>query len=244
MTLVQVVNRVLRRLREDTVAALSTSSYARLIGEFVSEVHQEVALIHDWGNGYKDVVFDCAVGQSVYDLTADVDGGGDVISGGSVTNENSEPQARFAGYVYNTSSSTEPRSRLPLAATDYFNAKKNEDRDAQNTPCYVDLRLKADGTGYEAELYPIPNSTYRIRLPMWIPENELVTDGTDDNTAIRLPTRPIVLGAFYLALNERGEEMGEPGNIAERRYYDAIAAAIEADTKARQLTNRYDWYRD
>lgn len=243
MTLLQVVNQILRRLRESTVTDLS-SEYSRLIAEFVAEIHQEVATIHDWTSGYREVVFDCEADQATYDLSDTVDGTGDVISGGDVTNENSEPDAQFAAYIYRDDSATEPLARLPILSPSIFRAMRNEDRDNSNQPCYVDLRMKEDYSGYEAELYPIPNSAYRIRVPMWIAESELATDGTDNNTTIKLPTRPIRLGALLLALNERGEEIGEPGNMAEQRYYNALDAAVDADMKARQLTNRYDWYRD
>lgn len=245
MTLLEVVNQVLRRLREDEVTALSTSDYARLIGEFVVDVHQEVALAHDWGKGYKDILFDCVVNQVTYDLTATLANGGSVDNtNGVVTNENCEPQSLFSAWVYASDTSTEPKSELRLVEPSTWNSWYNQDTDYDNVPEYAKIYMKDDGTGYCIDLYPLPDDTYRVSVPFWIAETQLVTDGTDDDTSINIPTRPIILGAMFLALNERGEEIGEPGNIAERRYYDSLDKAIEADEKARILTNRYDWYRD
>lgn len=244
MTLLELVNKVLRRLREEEVAALSTSDYARLIGEFASDIHQDVALEHDWTSGYKEAKFDCVVNQRTYNLAATTANGGDIVVGNSVTNAGSEPATLGQAYVYESSSSTEPKSTLVLVDPAVFQNIVNEDTDAQNVPCYASLKLKSDGTGYEVDLYPRPDSTYRIKIPMWIPETLLETDGTDDSTSIQIPTRPIYLGTLFLALNERGEEIGEPGNIAETNYIKSLAQAVASDIKARSLTNRYDWNRD
>jgi len=59
-----------------------------------------------------------------------------------------------------------------------------------------------------------------------------------------MPHRPVYLGALYLALNERGEEMGEPGGKAEQRYRVALNSAIEADQKAKVRSEEYEAVRD
>ena len=49
---------------------------------------------------------------------------------------------------------------------------------------------------------------------------------------------------LFLAFNERGEEMGEPGNMAERRYATSLVDAIDADVQRTGRTNRLEFYRD
>jgi len=46
--------------------------------------------------------------------------------------------------------------------------------------------------------------------------------------------------ALYYALNERGEEMGEPGQISERRAHRAMTAAMELDMQINKTSDEKD----
>ena len=48
MTYLQLVNSVLRRLREDEVSSVSQTSYSRLVGEFVNDAKRSVEDSYDW----------------------------------------------------------------------------------------------------------------------------------------------------------------------------------------------------
>jgi uncharacterized protein YydD (DUF2326 family) len=48
MTYLQLVNSVLRRLREDEVSSVSQNSYSKLIGEFVNDAKRTVEDSYDW----------------------------------------------------------------------------------------------------------------------------------------------------------------------------------------------------
>ena len=48
MTYLQLVNSVLRRLREDEVTSVSQNSYSKLIGEFVNDSKRFVEDAYDW----------------------------------------------------------------------------------------------------------------------------------------------------------------------------------------------------
>ena len=48
MTYLEAINKVLRRLREDEVASPDTSSYSKLIGEFVNDANRLVEDSWDW----------------------------------------------------------------------------------------------------------------------------------------------------------------------------------------------------
>ena len=48
MTYLQLVNSVLRRLREDEVTSVSQNSYSKLIGEFVNDAKRSVEDAYDW----------------------------------------------------------------------------------------------------------------------------------------------------------------------------------------------------
>lgn len=48
MTYLQLVNSVLRRLREDEVTTVAQNSYSKLIGEFVNDSKRTVEDAYDW----------------------------------------------------------------------------------------------------------------------------------------------------------------------------------------------------
>ena len=48
MTFLQLVNKVLVRLREDTVSSVDENSYSQLIGEFVNDAVKEVEAAWKW----------------------------------------------------------------------------------------------------------------------------------------------------------------------------------------------------
>jgi hypothetical protein len=53
-----------------------------------------------------------------------------------------------------------------------------------------------------------------------------------------------VARALFYCLNERGEEMGEPGGVAEGRAIAALENAIENDRIRASRSNTYEMYRD
>ena len=83
----------------------------------------------------------------------------------------------------------------------------------------------------------------RIRGTVYTEVQRLESDGTTDADTIWLPEDPVFWHAYMVAINERGEEYGEPMAIAERRYYEVLDSAISTDKKHNELTNQYDWYR-
>ena len=50
MTYLEAVNKVLRRLRENTVSSVDETIYSRLIGEFVNDANHMVEDAWDWSN--------------------------------------------------------------------------------------------------------------------------------------------------------------------------------------------------
>jgi hypothetical protein len=59
-----------------------------------------------------------------------------------------------------------------------------------------------------------------------------------------IPDRPIYELALIYAYNERGEELGEPGSEAYRRYERALGTAIEDDVNLDERADKFEWRRD
>lgn len=232
MTFLQIVNKVLARLREDTVTSVSESSYAQLIGDFVNDAKEHMEDVWFW-SVYETAVSTSILGDSSttdYDLTA--------------TNDRSFLIRRV-------------RDQLPMA----FDVTSGDQAGQLHDMSYKELRYRqsqldatavaaiptdfavkpdADGRGYTIELL-YPASAARTWETHWyIPQAALDTDSTDDNTNVLLPSVPLIAGALMFALNERGEEMGEPGNIAERRFHRSMAAAMELDMQVNKVSDEND----
>lgn len=86
---------------------------------------------------------------------------------------------------------------------------------------------------------------YSLKAAFYNPQPELATDGSDDETNVRYHSNALMLGTLWLALNERGEEIGEPGNMAEQQYQRALGDAVYTDQKVQAgLGNQMEAWRD
>jgi hypothetical protein len=247
MTILQIVNRVLRRLREDAVTSLVETDYSRLIVDFLHDTHQECIERHDWSamEHVVDIPVDAA--QRVLDLSRTEVLGGDVVNTSRVPKNDSamlfDSNGLALAWLFDNSSAAEG-DQLFMLAPDQMERQYQQDRDYSGAdPVYFSLTMHPDRGGLQMTLWPPAPTTSHIRLRMWTPEDE-VDEDTDSARELLVPSRPLILGTLMLALNERGEELGEPGNTAEHRYYDALSGAVEQDVGRRAQTNRYEARRE
>lgn len=246
MTVLQILKQVLRRLREPTVASLDTSTYSTMVCDLMDDIHREMLDAHMWHAMDRTVDIEVSASDRVLDLSALVSGGGNVNNSSYITGPDSQLRYDSCGplvWVFDSSTDTEGVRLIQVSEQEMHRLYQTDRDQTIDDPCYFSLSVMADGVGQQMTIWPPPTSTRWIRAVFWIPED--VIDATaDDSRVLLVPTRPLILGTLMLALNERGEEVGEPGMLAERRYYSALAAAIEADTKADEKTNVYEYRRD
>lgn len=245
MTLLQLVNKVLRRLREDTVIDFS-ADYTTLIVDFLGEVHAEILEAHDWSSMDYDVRVALVGSQEEYDLSATTASGGDVVVGYTPTTNKSILRYDNSGPVVHWFESVSSTYGWPLNQVSwesYVHMLNQSEAQEQDQPSYFALRQ--DGDGFRMAVWPTPSASGGyVRLRFHTPETTISSESSTVSDTVLAPERPLVLGALYLALNERGEEIGEPGNIAESRYYSALGAAKEIDMLNQGRVNRFEFYRD
>ena len=229
-----IVNDVLEKLREDTVSTVSETAYSKLIGQFVNDAKDDMEDInHDWSVYESEITTAIlADGTRIYDLTTTNDRS--KLLRNSVTNDDRIPAAydqttNEVGQLFDAALADLKRTR----------ALTNNITDVE-IPKVFAITTDSDGRGFTLTLLWGSN-TARTWITYWyIPQNSLLTDGTDDTTEVQLPERPVRLRAIYYALNERGEEMGEPGGIAFERSKNAIAAALETDMQVQKKSDMID----
>lgn len=238
-TQLTIVNNVLDELREDQVSSVADTAYSKLIGIFVNRAkelledtnHQWSAYITEvddtWTADGSTVTIDVTETNDRSSLMRDVD--------------NEQLPA-----VYDITTD-ELGQCIDYPHQDILRDRAlNTSGKTTTNPRVFSITADSDGRGFTMNIpYAVTSgATSRSWRAYWyIPQAKLALDGTDDSTQIVLPARPIELFALYLALNERGEEMGQPGGLAATAAKDALASAIERDPEfvMRMKSAASDW---
>ena len=206
MTYLQLVNAVLRRLREsevDTVQGVgNTNTYARLVGDFVNEAKSQVEAAWDWSALRTTLTLTTTANVFNYELN----GTGNTFKVLDVWNDTSniEMQYQTAHWFNNEFLMADPQRGIPAFYN--FNGV-SVDRDTQ------------------VDIYPIPDAVYDLRFNITMRNQPL----ENDSDTVLLPTRPIILMATAMAIEERGEDGGQQSVNAYSAAQSALADEIALD---------------
>lgn len=209
MNYLQLVNQVLRKLREDTVTTVNENDYSNLIGIFVNDAINAVEASWDWSSLRKTLSIPTYSGQDTYPL---INFGmrGEVM------------------YVYNTSNNNEIKQRTKAYIDD-----KRYKTDNLGMPYSWALKGVDVNNDTNLILFPKPDKEYILSVDCVIRNESLEAD--TDVTA--LPTLPIIQLAFAYALREKGETGGQSA-MEQSMYADkdlANAIALDAANNAGEL---------
>lgn len=200
MTYLELVNKVLLRLREDTVATVNQTAYSSLIGEFVNDAFRQVEDAWDWSALRTTLTVSTSANIFNYILT------------------NSGNRGKILDVINDTSNFF-----IKYKDQHWFNNTFLNTDPATGSPQYFTFNGVDANGDTQVDLYPIPNGTYTLRFNMILRSPELTSD-TDE---IVVPTLPIIHLAVALATRERGESGGnmtpELFLSADRMLSDAIA---------------------
>lgn len=229
-TLLDITNQVLRRLREEQVTDLD-DEYPALVASFVADVVAELNEATIWNFLDHEVEVSLVDGTNSYPLLG--------------TNNNSHLLWNATGpacWLFDSQLASAGTQLTYLDPSDFYSLYQGN-RDLSGTPAHFTVEKDTDNADLYIRFWPTPNASKYVRVRMNTPEPEL-DPAEDAATIIYMPDRVVRLGALAMAMNERGEEIGEPGNILERRYEAARGAAIENEIRARERSGFYDWSRN
>jgi hypothetical protein len=201
MTYLELVNAVLRKLREEEVTVVNENDYSKLIGDFVNDALHTVEASWDWSSLRSDIVITTYADTETYSLT-DFGIRSELMS------------------LYNVSEKYKIQQRTKA----YIKDKHYKDPDnTTGKPRYFAFDGTDVNNDTQVTLYPTPDATYTLEANVVL-RNQLLSDDSD---ATKLPTQPIVQLAFAYALRERGETGGqgamEQMMIAQQDLSNAIA---------------------
>jgi len=200
MTYLEMINSILRRLRERTVNTANESTYSRLIGQFINDAKNEIEESWDWNSLKTTLTATTSSGVFSYNLT-------DSGQNGTIVNVLNDTSNVFMRYASNN---------------DFDNWYLNQDV-VSGSPQYYNINgIDTNGDSI-IDIYPKPDGVYNIRVNMVVRSGDLSTD-TDKPV---IPARPIEMLAYAKAVEERGEDGGQSAasafNNAARVLSDAIA---------------------
>ena len=200
MTYLQLVNSVLRRLREDEVTSVSQNSYSKLIGEFVNDSKRTVEDAYDW-TALRDTLT-VSTDDTAFNYT--LVGSGNRMKILDVANDTSNffLQYRTSHWMNNAFLINDAPTGTPQ-----FYSFNGVDANGDNG----------------VDLYPRPDGVYQVRFNAVLRTDDFTVD--TDNMLI--PSSPVVQLAAALGARERGETGGtsaaELFSLADRTLADAIA---------------------
>lgn len=231
-TQLTIVNNVLRRLRETTVSDVNEDAYAQLIAMFVNDAKADLEDInYEWSQYETEIdISILADGTRTYELTG--------------TNDRSwllrDFQDNKVPAAYDvTSGEVAQLFDCPLKELRREYALTNNIVDVEQPKTFA-IAFDNDNGGWEIILLWGSSTARTWRTYWYVPQADLAIDGTDDDTEIKLPQRPIELRAYYYALAERGEAIGPSLQKAWQESVDAIAAALETDMQVQKKSHEID----
>ena len=220
MTFREAINEVLIRLREDTISSnwsgdindsSTVSAYQKVIGALINDSKRSIESYHDW----------LVLRQTV-----------DVSTVASTKNYNLSSGQDFKILdVVNNSTGTQ----LIQVSKAYLNNIKYP-TDPTGEPLYYGFNGADTSNNLKVDLSPIPTAAQTISFDIVKYQDVL----TEADTVIKIPTKPLILGAFARAISERGEDGGTQSSLAAQEAANAISQAVMVDSGNVQF--EADWF--
>lgn len=220
-TYLQVLNRVLERIGEDQLdvgTGSLTSVYHKLVGSMVNDIKEQIEDAHNW-RALRQTVTVSVTASSQSATISEADERSRLIRIYQAQLNRSVP------LVWDTTDSSNP---IPLQEIDLSELIYRDTQDPNNDQDPIFFALdNSSGNVLKLFVFPRPSDTRTIQISLIIPQIFLESDAL--STQIKIPVRPLIAGATWYALEERGEELGTNGSFNERRFNDALNSAISRD---------------
>jgi hypothetical protein len=200
MNYIQLVNSVLRRLRETEVSSVADNAYSKLIGEFINDAKRQVEDAYPW-NALSDTLT-AVTSPDIFNYI--------LIGSGQ--------RFRVIDVLNDTSNNV-----VHNATTKWMNEQFLLTSVQKGSPSYYNFNGTNSNGDTQVDLFPIPNGVYEVRFNVIKPQTTLVADAD----ILLVPSDPVIFNAAARAIAERGEDggilAGEMAYIYNQSLADAIA---------------------
>jgi hypothetical protein len=220
MTFRGLINEVLIRLREDTISSnwsgdindsSTVTDYQKVIGSLVNDSKRSIEGYHDW-----------LVLRETADITTVASTKNYSLSSGQ--------EFKVVDAINNTTG-----TQLVQVSKAYLNSIRYP-TDPTGEPLYYGFNGADASNNLKVDLSPVPTTAHTISFDIVKYQDEL----TEADTVIKIPDKPVVLGAWARAISERGEDGGTQSSIAAQEANESLKQAIMLDSGNTQYET--DWY--
>ena len=217
----QVLNQVLERIGEEQLGgSLSTltDTYHLLLGSIVNDIKEQIEDAHNWR----------ALRQFI-NVTVSAQAVSAAITGANERSRVLRIQQADRGItplVFDITDASNPAPLLELDLTELLYHDTVNPNQYQD-PAYFAVD-NSEGDVLNLYVYPRPSDERTIKVGLVVPQDKL--DSATLTTELKIPIRPLVVGAVWYALEERGEELGTNALFSEKRFIDALDSAISRDS--------------
>ena len=209
MTYKELINQVLIRLREETLSSdwsgdindsSTVTDYQKVIGSLVNDAKRSIESYHDW---------------LVLRETVDVS----TVAATKNYNLSSGQEFKVLDVVNNSTG-----QQLTQVTRHYLNSIMYP-TDPTGEPNYYAFNGADSSNNLKVDLSPIPTEAQTISFDIVKYQDEL----TAATTVVKIPSKPIILGAYARAVAERGEDGGTQSSIAAQEATNSLNQAIMID---------------
>ena len=213
-TKLQIVNAVLPRMREATVATSSSTVYASLVSAVLNTVRTQIEQAWMWKALRDTYTVTVTPGSVSYSLTG------------------SGQFARIMD-VWNTTSDAEVTPGSYHTFNERFFAN-----DVVSTGDVTEYNQVGLDSNYDIQIDIWPNvlATNVLKVNLYLPQ----ADPATDSTVILVPNQILIEGMVAYLMAERGDDNGVAYQQQQQLYQDMLAGAIAAE--AGQDQTEVDWF--
>ena len=200
MTYLEIVNNVLRRMREEEVSSVNESTYSKMVGDFVNDAKNLVETAWDW-----------SALRTTLTITTTADVFNYVLTG-------SQNRIKELDVINDTSNIF-----MQYRPSSWFNEKYLNQDPVSASPEYFTYNGVDSNGDTQIDVYPKPDGVYTLRFNCVLRNDDL----SANEDALLIPHMPVLHLAIALLSRERGETGGtstpEYFAIADKYLSDAIA---------------------
>lgn len=222
LTYRQALNRVLRRLGQSDVdagAASLNTDYTKLVGSLLNDIKEQVEDATNWRSLRQTLSVTITGGLNVATITG--------------ANERSRvlriadaDTATEQALVYDVTVATGPYALKEIDLAVLLHQATINNVNTATQPSYFALDNSASDV-LKILVYPTPVANRSLQVTLIVPQDYLADSDLD--VAIKVPSRPIVVGTIWAALEERGEELGPQAIYSEQKFNKALDDAVSRD---------------
>ena len=200
MTYLQLVNAVMRRLREDEVTTIDESDYSKLVGDFVNDAKRQCEDAWDWTGLRTTFAITTVANTSTYSLT-------DFGIRSKIL------------YVHNETRN----ARILRESLQRINELNLKSDNAAGPIAYYAIDGLDSNDDLNLRFYRTPDAVESVNV-YGVKRTDALSDDAD---ALQIPSAPVIQYAYSFALRERGETGGqsavEQAAFAKQDLNNAIA---------------------